>query len=92
MDASSPFSSSSCPVIPEDYFWRQRTQLAALRCVPLVDVRGSSIHIWRNWAKQGITVGEKVGVESLRSQEIVVRTHLSVVHNPHVRSLSVYSV
>lgn len=53
----------------------------------LVGVRGSSIHTWWNWAKQGTTVGGEVGVESLRSQEVVVRIHLSVVHNPCVMSV-----
>lgn len=39
---------------------QQRTQLAALRWVQLVGVRGSSIHTGQNWVERRTTVGEGV--------------------------------
>lgn len=45
----------------EDPVAQQGTQLAPLRCVQLVGVRGSSIHTGQNWDEQRTTVEGEAG-------------------------------
>lgn len=63
-----------------DLVAQPQTQLAVLRWVQLVGVRGSSIHTGQNWFKLRTTVEGGEGA-SLTSQDAAVRVHLSVVHN-----------
>lgn len=57
---------------------QRRTQLAALRWVQLVGVRGSSIHTGQNWDERRTTVEGGGEGGSLGSEEAAIRVHNTI--------------
>lgn len=73
----------------EDPVSQSQAQLAALRWVQLVGVRGSSIHTGQIWVELRTTVEGEGGVRSVMSQEVAIWVNLSLVHNTFGFAMSV---